>query len=58
MFLAVPVEAGRHVVRLEYRPREWVLGGWLAALGSILLLGLIVTPRRLAAAPADLPRSI
>jgi hypothetical protein len=45
-FVAVPVKAGRHAVRLEYRPHEWVLGGWLAVLGSVVLLGVVATSLR------------
>jgi hypothetical protein len=53
MFLAVPVEGGRHVVQLEYRPREWLLAGWLAALGAVAFLGCTVASLRRPAAPPD-----
>lgn len=36
-FLAVHVPAGRHTVRLEYRPASFVIGGWISL---VTLLGL------------------
>jgi hypothetical protein len=38
-FLAVHVPAGRHTVRLEYRPASFVVGGWIS-LVTLLVLGV------------------
>jgi hypothetical protein len=45
LFRGVPVPAGRHVVRFEYRPGSLMLGAILAA-GGLVLLVLLLVPRR------------
>jgi uncharacterized membrane protein YfhO len=45
-FVAVPVGAGEHRLRVEYRPPRWKTV--LAILGPLALLALAVTERRVA----------
>jgi hypothetical protein len=55
MFIAVPVGAGRHAVRLEYRPLEWLIARWLAGLGLLAILASLVVAVRPGAAPIHSP---
>ncbi len=55
MFIAVPVGAGRHTVRLEYRPLEWLIARWLAGLGLVTLLGCLAAAIRPRAAAVEIP---
>ena len=41
LFRAVPVEAGRHTVELEYRPRSYVIGRALTTATLLLLFALV-----------------
>jgi len=47
-FRAVPIrEAGRHVVRMRYRPASFVAGVWVSVLGcGLMALWLVVSTRR------------
>ncbi len=61
---AIPLEAGRHRVRLEYRPGGFLIGRWvsLVAVGAYLAVLAVYLIRRRKGArpgrerPADLPR--
>jgi hypothetical protein len=42
VLMAVPLEAGHHEFRLEYRPRGFVIGAWVSAFTIAGLAGLIL----------------
>lgn len=44
VFLTIPISEGSHEVRFEYRPKEFTIGLWVAALGFALFLSKFVLP--------------
>jgi hypothetical protein len=46
MFRAVPLLAGEHTVRFEFRPHSLQIGGWLSGLALLGLLAGLVLSRR------------
>ncbi|MGH9162892.1 MAG: YfhO family protein, partial [Vicinamibacteraceae bacterium] len=46
-FRAVPVPAGKHIVRFRYTPRAFRLGAWLSVLTAAALAGVAVSSLRL-----------
>lgn len=44
-FLGVAIPAGLHRVDLEYRPRSFLVGSWVTALSSLLVVVMLVTGR-------------
>jgi len=53
-FLGCAIEPGKQLVRLEFRPRAWRVGGWLAMLG----LGFLTVAVSLTAANSCRPRAV
>ena len=51
-FRGVPVPAGTHVVRFDFRPSTFYYGAWVSALALLLLIGCAVYAPRLFRAPS------
>ncbi|MPZ17065.1 MAG: YfhO family protein [Luteitalea sp.] len=45
-FRAVPVPAGKHIIRFHYSPRAFRLGAWLSVLTAVALAGVAVSSLR------------
>ena len=54
---AVAWPAGRHILEMDYRPREIAVGGAVSAAAAILLAGMALVGRLSAARPASPPHS-